>query len=368
MNSAADCDVLIAGAGPAGSVAAALLARSGRRVLLVDRVDDGRPRVGECLPAAAVHLLRGLELPAPDDGGPHARIGGVRSHWGDASGLHDGFNDPGGGAWRLDRARFDRDLRLAATASGARLLSAHVRQIDGQGDGWQITTADGARFEAATVIDATGRRARIARRVGACQHADEPLVAVWAMGERSPCDHSDRTLIETDESGWWYGAYLPCGRPMAIYHCAPSLATRLSREPRAWLDRLAATRLLAPSLPSTLFGHPQPRCADARGLVIDRVCGDNWFACGDAAISFNPLSSQGLFNAVATAAMVAKVLDAADATAARARYQSHIEEVRARYRDYLRELERQRDRLSGETQSVASGPNRRAGIRHPADA
>ena len=74
-------DAVIAGAGPAGAVAAYELARRGRRVLLADAVDPAAPKVGEALPGAAVRLLRSIELPVPAAGGPHTPIGGNLSSW-----------------------------------------------------------------------------------------------------------------------------------------------------------------------------------------------------------------------------------------------------------------------------------------------
>jgi len=343
-------DVLIAGAGPAGAVAAALLARSGRRTLLVDRFDDDDHKVGECLPGPAVQLLRRLGLPSPDEDGPHERIAGVRSFWGDEVSRQDGFNDPGGGAWRLDRRRFDHDLRTTAVDHGVSLLQDFIEDASHGTSGWRLTTATGAVLHAATVVDATGRRARIARRIGARQQADETVVAVWGVGERCTDKHSTQTLIETGGDGWWYGAFLPMGEPIAVYHCAPSMAASLSRNPHSWRDLLAETRLLAKALPVALFRSLALRCSDARGLVLDAACGNGWFACGDAAISFNPLSSQGLFNSLATAAMVAKSVLEHDQAAARAHYQTHIDRVRGTYRAHMKELERRRNTIATEAE------------------
>ncbi len=56
-------DVIVIGAGPAGSVAAIVLSRLGRRVLLVDRANFPRDKVcGCCLGPAAVESLRELGL------------------------------------------------------------------------------------------------------------------------------------------------------------------------------------------------------------------------------------------------------------------------------------------------------------------
>ena len=55
------CEVLIVGAGPAGSSAALMLA-PGRSVVLVDRRSEVAPRIGESLHPAARRLLAELGL------------------------------------------------------------------------------------------------------------------------------------------------------------------------------------------------------------------------------------------------------------------------------------------------------------------
>jgi len=56
-------DVIIAGAGPAGSIAATVLARAGARVLLVDREEFPRDKLcGDTLNPGAVRILAELGL------------------------------------------------------------------------------------------------------------------------------------------------------------------------------------------------------------------------------------------------------------------------------------------------------------------
>jgi flavin-dependent dehydrogenase len=64
-------DVLIAGAGPAGAVAARVLARAGRRVLLIDDSRPDLPKVGESLPGAARPILQNLDALTVLESGSH---------------------------------------------------------------------------------------------------------------------------------------------------------------------------------------------------------------------------------------------------------------------------------------------------------
>src|SRR5262245_763208 len=59
-------DVIVVGAGPAGTVAAFVLARAGARVLLIDRARFPRPKLcGDTLNPGTLALLRRLQLAAP---------------------------------------------------------------------------------------------------------------------------------------------------------------------------------------------------------------------------------------------------------------------------------------------------------------
>ena len=70
-------DVIVAGAGPAGAVAAFALSRKGHSVLLADKISPSTCKIGEALPGAAERLLRSLDLPTPM---PQARTGPLPEH------------------------------------------------------------------------------------------------------------------------------------------------------------------------------------------------------------------------------------------------------------------------------------------------
>ena len=119
-------DVLVAGAGPAGAVAATLLARKGYRVVLADGVDPARHKIGEHLAAGAVHLLRRLRIDFHPE--RHVPNAGTLSCWGSEQLIAtDSFNDPEGSGLLLDRTAFDAALRANAIAAGAQFRPARRR-------------------------------------------------------------------------------------------------------------------------------------------------------------------------------------------------------------------------------------------------
>jgi flavin-dependent dehydrogenase len=291
-------DAIIAGAGPAGAVAAHVLAQRGHRVLLADESDLIEHKIGEALPGVALRVLRSLALPVPTCEGRHCHIGGNLSSWNSEELVPtDFFHDLDGPGWRLDRVRFDATLRHSAIRSGATFKTGRVVDVARRGELWQVKLRDGRVLAAHWLIDATGRRSAIARRLGVKRHRDTPLIALYALGEPQARRCPNRTVVEAVPRGWWYAAYLPSGVPIAGLHVRPPEAARLCAISSGWHQALLETQYISSMFSNVVFRRPI-RPLDASGARLDRFVGDQWIACGDAALSFDPLSSQGIFSAL----------------------------------------------------------------------
>ncbi|MFD8719019.1 NAD(P)/FAD-dependent oxidoreductase [Streptomyces sp. NPDC059629] len=319
-------DVVVAGGGPAGCAAAIALAGAGRTVLLAD-AGTGPPKVGETLVPAGRVLLGDLGVADRVLGSGHLPCYGSLSAWGSAD-LHavDFINDPHGHGWHLDRRLFDRRLRDASRAAGAEVaedtaVRGTARRPDG---GWTLALrggtgpadAPGAGGDCTVrcrwVIDATGRAAAIAVRCGARRWVRDRLAALYAHLDTDALDTDRRSLVESDEDGWWYTAPQPSGGRLVAYFTD----TDLSAAPytaRHFHRRLSATRHVSrwthrhgppPAAPAA------PRRAAAHTAHLDRVYGDGWTATGDAAIAFDPLSSQGVLTALYTGMSAGLAVDA----------------------------------------------------------
>lgn len=121
-------DAIIIGAGPAGSIAALVLATMGRSVLLLDLAEKSRKRIGESLSPAASPLLQELQLLGILEGQKHLPAHGNASSWmREELDYQDFIQNPLGSGWHLDRQTFDQNLRDEAMAMGAHFKSEKIR-------------------------------------------------------------------------------------------------------------------------------------------------------------------------------------------------------------------------------------------------
>lgn len=301
-----DYDQIVVGSGPAGAVTALCLARSGARVLLLERESTFSFKVGESLPGSTRPLLNDLGL-ADLLQKPHHQIQGSASAWVSESLMcQPAIRDPWGPGWRLDRVAFDSALHERAVAAGATLMLGNaLKQCHREADRWRVELESGKLITALGLIDATGRKSVVARSLGTVREHGDHLVAHVGL---FPADDPDTTtLIEAVPQGWWYGALLPHQMRMAIFFSDGGLdACKLARSKEGFTELLQQTNHLKAETPHTLFS-----CSANTGWLSD-ICGEGWLAVGDAAMSFDPLSSQGLLTALYSGKCAAEAILSSD--------------------------------------------------------
>lgn len=178
-------DVVVVGAGPAGCVAAIVLARAGLRVRLLDRARFPRDKLcGDTVNPGALAVLHGLGLSAADAGLPVTGMIVTGPHGARADAAY-----PCGAAGRaLRRRELDLALLQHAADAGAEIEEDALvlgAAIDAGRDhvcGALVRTGGGGsrRIAARLVIGADGRASRIARSVGLARHPVRPRR--WAVG------------------------------------------------------------------------------------------------------------------------------------------------------------------------------------------
>jgi len=303
-NNFREVDVLIVGAGPAGATAALNLAPT-RRVALIDAQTQPRPGIAESLPPAARRLLTDMGLWERFKLERHSPCYGNRSIWGSPHAVETDFlRDPDGHGWHVDRARFDVWLRGMAVERGAFLLApAKLESIAWDKNRWRVRSQsmEGClELVAGVAVDAGGRAAPIGRCLGARRERSDQLLCSWICGSARPDSAAAGfSHVEAAEDGWWYTAPAPGSRRVLAFHTDSDLpGARLMADPKNLLERAAANPALAGILSDSDFTIEHSGVRAAHSARLQPMAGPAWFAAGDAACSFDPLSSQGLLNAL----------------------------------------------------------------------
>src|SRR6202051_3848742 len=348
-------DVVILGGGPAGVAAAIELKKFDRTlsVLLVEAEMLAGWHVGETLAPGARQLLEGLGCWEKV-----ARNGVLESVqtmacWGsDRPHANEFMLSMRGNAWHLDRAAFNETLRAAAEAAGALISGATRLEGAEQGrDGrWRLTLSrNGEPLAVAAdfVVDATGRSAKFAAALGPRPHLAHRLVGTAAIVRlRDAIAPDQATLVEAQENGWWYSSPVPGGKLVLAWMSDADIVhgDGLARREH-WMAHLHAApatsaRALKAEVPDRITTW------SARSHCLDTVCGPRWVAVGDAASSWDPLSSAGILKALRTGKLGAfAVLDAIRGVEGGfAKYRRIISAEYARYQQDRRDVYRMEQR------------------------
>lgn len=276
-------DVIVAGAGPAGATVARLLAHKGRKVLVVDPETHVTDRL-ELLPPAAQGIVAALDLcEIVEDWRISRPCFGIRRNWGQVELEYDDFlHHRGGIGFVVDRAHFDSRLRQGAKDAGVEFLRGRVHSVRRELCGLEISVETQEEFiqvASTAAVDATGRSSLLARRLGARRERDESLVAHLESRTAyvAPSHSPDWLEAWGEDDKWRYRISGPGGRLETWAISPPEHASRSGPGPRV----------------------------DASSCRLSNAGGENWLAIGDAVMSFDPVTSQGLFNALSTALIAA---------------------------------------------------------------
>ncbi len=318
-------DVVVIGAGPAGSAAAAWAARAGRDVLVIDSARFPRDKAcGDGLTPRAVAELRQLGL----------------GSWLDGRIAHHGLRMSGFGAdvevrWpgpslpptssAVPRTELDDRIRKVAADDGADMLLAtkavDVRH-DSDGRVAAVVLDSGDEIRCEKLIVADGARSTLGRALGRSWHRE----TVYGVAIRG--------YIATPRANEpWITSHLelrsPTGDVLPGYGWIFPLG---NGEVNIGVGALATTKRPADTALRPLMSYyadlrreewgfvGTPRAGRSAllpmGGAVSGVAGPNWMLIGDAAACVNPLNGEGIDYGLETGRLAAEMLGADDLTKA----------------------------------------------------
>jgi menaquinone-9 beta-reductase len=314
-----DADVLVVGAGPAGSVLALLLARAGHDVLVLDRQQFPRRKAcGDCLSAAATPLLARLRLLDRVLQLPHARLAGWRIFAPDGSAFSARFAElphrhAPDHSLAVERAYLDDALLRAAIDAGARFSGGTaVRDLLRNNDGGVrgVITPDGT-LRARLIVGADGLRSIVAQRLGAVTRP--PRLRKLSLTMHLDFSPPDALFGEMHTGDGVCAGLAPLrGDESRCNLTVVADAARFGRVVAA--DARAFVRSSLERLPGLRHRIPGSAMDDAEMLAsgpFDRpvrpAAFDGAVLVGDAAGYYDPFTGQGVFQAMRGAELLAAV-------------------------------------------------------------
>jgi geranylgeranyl reductase family protein len=198
-------DVLVVGAGPAGSTAARELAAAGARVLVVDRAEF--PRYKAC--GGGIPLRTEKLLPFPIDTVVEDMVNLLEVSLRGRNGFVRDSGTPF--AHMVMRERFDALLLEHAQRAGAQFRPGTTVREATQNGPVHISSEDGFEADADFVVCADGAHSPVGKRLGLGGDIEE--CAAWEVEVRAPKTarmvHQARAMIDLGYRPWGYAWMFP---------------------------------------------------------------------------------------------------------------------------------------------------------------
>jgi len=344
-------DAVVAGAGPAGAVAARDLARAGARVALVDGSHPREKPCGGGVTGRALELVgstlqvgdgQAIDAVTFESGTRRARVP---------------LPDPG--YLRVfSREDFDRALVRQAVDSGATLIASRVSSLARAAEGWEID-AGGQRLSTPWLLGADGSAGVVRKQV--FRPFERRQLSIAAGSYVDGVDTGEMVIRFVDEPRGYLWSFPRPGH-LAVGTCGQANETTAA-EMHAVTDRWLDQYLPAGRRPSEggrrRYAWPIPSL-EANDVDAEQPAGDGWMLLGDAAGLVDPITREGIFFALRSGMLAAAALTSGSPARA------YADAVRDELHDELRRAARLkagffRPRF---TSMLVDALNQSAGIRH----
>ena len=319
-------DVAIVGGGPAGSTAATLLARAGRRVIVFEREKFPRFHIGESLLPFSMKAFQRMDLL-----GKFERAGFLRKYGGEffsACGeegvkfyFKDAYRSQTDHSFQVTRADFDKLLLDHARENGAEIHEeTAVEQFDFDDSGvklqWKDASSGAASGEvrAHYFIDASGRNSVLGSKFNlkkTYRHLQK--LSIFAhydgMTRAEGIDGTLTTLVRGIDRWFWIIPLTPTRTSVGVVLDSDTFKSSRKTAEEFLEHAIAEQPILTQRMTHAHRASPVHLASDF-SYRNRQLYGQRWLLAGDAAGFIDPVFSSGVFLAVFSGELAADALDA----------------------------------------------------------
>ena len=299
-------DLVIVGNGIAACAALLSLPKGKWCIAVIAPESDAglseRFKIGETLSPAANEELKllGVYQDFLDQG--HLKAWSSFSSWGmgklNEKYIWEGRQKAG---WYIDRIRFEDFLWQKSREHLSDHFNEKVLSATFKNQFWAIKTKGGHELESRYLLDCSGRSAVVSRNYVSRDRLDK-LVAIYAVlhQKSNEVEATIGSLVEPVNNGWFYSALLP-DRQLVVSFFTDSdlIPAGLPGDLTAWKKLLVTSDFTMQRIESADFKiNSLPKVTDASTIVSASSDANTLLTAGDAAASFDPLSSHGMTTAL----------------------------------------------------------------------
>lgn len=354
MNSTEEFDVVVVGGGPGGSTLAALVAKQGHSVLLLEKEFFPRYQIGESLLPSTIHgicKLTGADEEIAKAGFPVKKGGTFRwganpEPWKFEFAISPRMAGPTSTAFQVERSKFDKILLDNARRVGAEVREGcSVSDIREEGErvtGVRYTDDQGEQREVAArfVVDASGNKSKLNTKLGGSREYSEffrnlALFGYFEGGKRLPEPSRNNILCVAFDSGWFW--YIPLSDTLTSVGAVVrrEMAEKVQGDPEKALQSLIdecpmISEYLAPARRVTEGQYGEIRVRKDYSYRHTSYWRPGMMLVGDAACFVDPVFSSGVHLATYSALLAARSINST--LAGTVTEEAAMDEFEARYR------------------------------------
>lgn len=299
----------VIGGGPAGIAAAIKLKQHNFEVVIFEASTYDKITVGEHLASEAIHEFKKLKIPESILINNSIPCIEVQNAW-ESSEIHynEAIFNPFGNGYILSRPKFDADLLNYCSDIGITAKKGtRISKIEKVGSRWKLFYKSSSIL-VDFIIDTSGRNSKFFFDKKVKKQVSDKLIGITKNLQpinNSPIDNS-YLLIEPTSNGWWYTVQTLSKNLVCTFMTDVKTWQKNKDSHKDFWEREVSKSVHTKRRLSNFKIDETFYTQSAHSQLSKHIIGKNWLKAGDAAQSFDPLSSAGIIKGLKTGQLAAK--------------------------------------------------------------